>query len=347
MRKKAIGSIFMLFFLIGCISQGHADQTGGAIPKRLSIGTSQAGGLWYAMGSSFAKVINDHSKIRADVKPFGGSTTYYPLVNSGEVEMGVNNAIDLSMAYLGPEKYKIAGRNFFRKSPNLRLVMRGSPIKVAMWVKRDSDIETARDLRGRKVTGEYPAQLGIWFWTYAYMLTCGLSWEDVKVVPVPNFAKGIQALVEGRADSCLSAPGIAKLKEAHAAVGIRMIPICNEPQGIQNMQKAIPAYYPILIKAGSYKEIDEDLYGLATDIYLYTHKNFPASGVKEVLRSLWDYNKDLAPLHPFLKEWTTERAASTNVTIPYHPGAVTFYKEKGVWNTEMDQRQSRLLRESE
>jgi TRAP-type uncharacterized transport system substrate-binding protein len=39
----------------------------------------------------------------------------------------------------------------------------------------------------------------------------------------------------------------------------------------------------------------------------------------------------LLPLHPAFREWTHERAASANVTIPFHPAAVKFYKETGVW----------------
>ncbi len=35
--------------------------------------------------------------------------------------------------------------------------------------------------------------------------------------------------------------------------------------------------------------------------------------------------------------------ASADVTIPYHPAAVQFYKDKNLWNAKMDESQKRLL----
>ena len=48
-------------------------------------------------------------------------------------------------------------------------------------------------------------------------------------------------------------------------------------------------------------------------------------------------------LYPQFKDWTRERAATAEVTIPYHPAAVQFYKEKGVWSARMDESQRKLL----
>jgi TRAP-type uncharacterized transport system substrate-binding protein len=65
--------------------------------------------------------------------------------------------------------------------------------------------------------------------------------------------------------------------------------------------------------------------------------------VDATLKALWEHESELAPVHPMLKEWTHERAVGADVTIPYHPAAVQFYKERGVWSAKMDETQKRLL----
>ena len=65
--------------------------------------------------------------------------------------------------------------------------------------------------------------------------------------------------------------------------------------------------------------------------------------VTHSLKAIWDNIDKLPPLNPQFQEWTRERAASAEVTIPYHPAAVQFYKEKSLWNAKMDETQKRLL----
>jgi hypothetical protein len=101
------------------------------------------------------------------------------------------------MAYLGPQKLKVGGKNDFQHSPNLRLVMRGAPMLVGLLVKKDSPLKSVHDIKGKRVTGEYPAHQAVWFNMYGALATGGLTWKDVKVVPVPAVNDGVDALVKG------------------------------------------------------------------------------------------------------------------------------------------------------
>jgi TRAP-type uncharacterized transport system substrate-binding protein len=98
-----------------------------------------------------------------------------------------------------------------------------------------------------------------------------------------------------------------------------------------------------MMKAGSGAAIVEDTCTIAYDIYFATHKSAPDQVVNTVLKAIWDNDEKLKPIHPAFKEWTRERAVDPDVTIPYHPGAIKFYQEKGVWKKEMDQAQKKLL----
>jgi TRAP-type uncharacterized transport system substrate-binding protein len=98
-----------------------------------------------------------------------------------------------------------------------------------------------------------------------------------------------------------------------------------------------------LLRSGSSTAIVGDTCVLAYDIYFIGHKALPAEVVQATLNALWDNMEKLPLLHPQFKDWTRERAATAEITIPYHPAAVQFYKQKGVWSPRMDESQRKLL----
>jgi hypothetical protein len=126
-------------------------------------------------------------------------------------------------------------------------------------------------------------------------------------------------------------------------VGVRHVSSDCSVEGEQRLRTAVPGYYPRRVKAGSVTGVVEDGCFIAYDTYLATTKTLPEPVVEAALKALWDNESQLAPIHPMLKEWTRDRGAGPDVTIPYHAGAIRFYRERGVWMPEMDQVQQRLL----
>jgi TRAP transporter TAXI family solute receptor len=317
----------------------HAQQ----LPKSVTVGTNPAGTVFYALASGLANVISSAAPFQAVVQPYTGTSTFLPLLDNGEVDFGVVNAVDMGQAYQGPARLKIGGRNPFPHVPNARLLMRGSPLTASLVVRKDSSIKTVYDVKGKRVTGEYPAHLAVWTSVYGSLATGGLTWDDVKVVPVPAVNEGIDALVQGRADVSNHAVGSAKVKEADATIGVRYVSLDCSPQGEERIKKAVPGYYLTTLKSGFSTGIVGDTCVQSYDIYMVGHKALSPQAVQAALKALWDNVEKLPPLHPQFKEWTRERAASADVTIPYHPAAVQFYKEKKAWSAKMDETQKKLL----
>ncbi|MBI3030432.1 MAG: TAXI family TRAP transporter solute-binding subunit [Candidatus Rokubacteria bacterium] len=310
--------------------------------QTVSVGTNPPGTVFYTIGSGLAKVVSEAGPVRMSVQPYAGSSTFIPLLNTGELEFGVNNAVDMALAYRGP-KFQIGGRNPFPHGPNTRLVMRGSPLLVGLLVRKDSPIKTIHEIKGKRMTGEYPAHLAVWYNMFGHLASAGLTWNDVKVVPVPAVNDGVDALVQGRADVTEFAINSAKVREADAAIGVRHISTDCSPEGERRLRQAVPGYYPRWIKAGKAAAVVEDTCFIAYDNYLIAGKSVPDTVVEAVLKAIWGNADKLPPLHPIFREWTRERAADPDVTTPYHPGAVRFYKERGVWTPAMDQTQQKLL----
>lgn len=339
LNKSVLLTAATTVIVLLCMGAAGAQK----LPSSTTMGTNPAGTVFYAVASGLAKVISGAGAMQSVVQPYTGTSTFLPLLDNGELDFGVVNAVDMGQAYQGPARLKIGGRNPFPHVPNARLVMRGSPLTASLVVRKDSPIKTVYDVKGKRVTGEYPAHLAVWTSVYGSLASGGLTWDDVKVVPVPAVNEGIDALVQGRADVSNHAVGSAKVKEADATVGVRYVSLDCSPQGEERIKKAVPGYYLTTLKSGFSTGIVGDTCVQSYDIYLVGHKALSGQTVQAALKALWDNVDKLPPLHPQFKDWTRERAASADVTIPYHPAAVEFFKEKGAWSAKMDETQKKLL----
>ena len=333
----------LVSFILGLTLFASVSANAQELPRSVTVASNPPGTVFYALASGLAKVASEGAPFQMVVQPYSGTSTFLPLLNTGEIDFGINNAVDMALSYQGPERLKIGGRNPFLHTPNVRLLMRGSVLLTALLVRKDSPIKTIQDIRGKRLTGEYPAQLANWYNLFGFLSGAGMKWEDAKIVPVPAVNEGVDALVQGRADVTMSAVDAAKVKEADAAVGVRHISLDCSPEGEKRLREAVPGYYPHWLKRGQATAIVEDTCVNAYDIYLTGHKAAAERLVNTVVKNIWDNVDKLPPLHPGFKEWTRQRAVSPDVTIPYHPAAVQFYKERGVWPANMDEAQRKVL----
>jgi len=333
---KSMALLTTLFLLT------YSSANGQKLPASTTFGTNPAGTVFYSVGAGLAKVISGATPMQSVVQPYTGTSTLLPLLDSGEVDFAIVNTVETNLAFQGPNKLKIGGKNPLPHVPNARLIMRGSPLFVGLVGRKDG-IKSVHEIKGKRMTGEYPANIAIWYHGYAALASAGLTWDDVKVIPVPALNEGIDAVVQGRADIAIHSIGAAKVKEADAAVGARYVPIDCSAQGDGRIRKAVPGYATTTLKSGFSTGIITDTCVLTYDIYMLGHKGLSNDVVNASLKAIWDNVDKLPPLHAQFQEWTRERAASADVTVPYHPAAVQFYKEKGVWNVKMDEAQKRLL----
>jgi TRAP transporter TAXI family solute receptor len=338
MKKYSMKIYLSLMIAFGFTTAAHAQK----LPASTTIGTNPAGTVFYSVGAGLAKVISGAGPMQSVVQPYTGTSTLLPLLDSGELDFAIINAVESNLAFQGPAKLKIGGKNPLPHVPNARLIMRGSPLFIGLVAKKDG-VKSIQEIKGKRVTGEYPANIAIWYHGFAALASAGLGWDDVKVVPVPAVNDGIDAIVQGRADVAIHAIGAAKVKEADASVGVRHVTIDCSAQGDARVRKAVPGYSTTTLKSGFSTGIITDTCVLTFDIYMLGHKALSNEVVTAALRSIWDNVDKLPPLHAQFQDWTRERAASADVTVAYHPAAVQFYKEKKLWDAKMDEAQKRLL----
>jgi TRAP transporter TAXI family solute receptor len=337
--RGVLRTLLAVLAAAGLVAPTAAAQS---LPRSVTLGTNPPGSVFYTLGSGLAKAVAG-GPFEVAIQPHAGTSTFLPLLDSGEMEFGVVNAVDMALSHRGPG-FTIGGRNPFPHAPNLRLVMRGSPLLVGLLVRKDSPIKSVHDVKGKRMTGEYPAHLAVWYNMFGHLASAGLTWSDVQVVPVPAVNEGVDALVQGRADVTEHAINSAKTREADAAVGVRHITIDCSPEGQARLKKAVPGYYARIVKAGTATAVVEDTCFIAYDVYLASSARTPDHVVEAMLKAVWENTDKMLPVHPLFREWTHARAVDPDVTIPYHTGAIRFYKERGVWTPAMEQAQLKLLK---
>ncbi len=109
------------------------------------------------------------------------------------------------------------------------------------------------------------------------------------------------------------------------------------------MADVYPGSYASVIKAGSATGVIKETSVLTNDIYLVAFKGLSDEAAYEVVKTLWNHNEELGAAYPALKAWRRERMVSRHAFIPYHSGAIKFFKEKQVWSKEMEALQAKLL----
>lgn len=307
------------------------------VPRSATVATHSVGTLYNQIGTAIATILSRHSPMTVRVQPFGGPPAWLPSMNKGNTEMGVLTGADAVTSYKGIVLYKT-------RFKNTRLLLVGGSLQLGFYVRKDSPIKTIADLKGKRVPTDFPGIPIVALSSRAALASAGLAYKDIVKVPVSDLRAGNQAFIEGRTDAGWHALRSPAVKQADARVGgLRFIPVNDSPEGAAKMAEVYPGSYPAIQKAKSTTGILTDTALLNNDIYLVGAKAFSDDAAYAVVKAMWDNMKELWSAHRALRSWRQSRMVSKGAFIPYHPGAIRFYKEKGLWDKQMDDLQAKLL----
>lgn len=302
-----------------------------ASAQTLALATDRPGTTFNAMGSGLAKVIGDGSDVRAVVRPFAGPDAYIAALNDGELDLA---AISSTSAYRGARGEAPKGKPLV----NLRILRSGERgLMLSFIATRESGIKAVKDIRGKRVCGHFGGHSAIVESVEATLATAGLGWNDVVQVPVTGAVNGIEAMGAGRVDACWASFGMPVVRELHAKSPIRYVAIENSPAALETLRKGIfPGAKLTTVETDPRIGVDEPTTMITYDSYLLAHAGVRAEVVRKILAALWDREQELIAIHPSLKGFTNKAAVSDLPVVPYHPAAIAFYREKGVWTPEAD-----------
>jgi TRAP transporter TAXI family solute receptor len=307
--------------------------------RSATLATHAVGSLYNAIGTGIATVISRHTPITVRVQPFAGPPAWLPSMNAGDTDMGILTSADAVTSYNAMILYK-------KPYKNTRILLVGGALQLGFYVPKDAPIDTVADLKGKRLPTDYPGTPIVRLSSTAALATAGLTYNDIVKVPVSDLQAGARAFMEGRTDAGWHSVGSPAVEEANARKGgVKFVSVIATREGKKKMAAVYPGSYPSTIKAGSATGILKDTTVLTNDIYLVAAKALSDETAYAIVKALWDYNSELGQAYPALKAWRRQRMVAKNAFVPYHPGAVKFFKEKQIWSKEMEALQAALLRQ--
>jgi TRAP transporter TAXI family solute receptor len=293
--------------------------------QTLGIGTAPQGSIGYNMGSAIAKALQEAEKIQSRVQPYSGSSAVFPLVNTGEMDLTVGNVLEAQEAANGEGPY--AGR----KQANLRIVAVIFPIHVGLFVKKDSPIRSIADLKGKRVTYGYTAQVTLKRVVDAVLANGGIDNTYIKTALVPNVVRGADDFAEGKADAGFFAIGAAKVTEVDKSTGgIRFLPLSDDPKAVAAMRRIVPYAYIEEIRPGpAYAGVVAPTKLMGYDYVVLGGAHVKDDVAYRVARTLYEHKAKLVESLRAFQAFDPQKMYKP-MPAPYHPGALKFYKEKGL-----------------
>jgi TRAP transporter TAXI family solute receptor len=306
------------------IAAAFAALAAPAAAQVVGMGTTQAGAT-AQLSTVIAKVVSDKGGLQVRPQPMAGVAQYAPLVNAGEIDLGVANIVEA--------RYLAQGREIVEKpNPELRLVARLVPWYNGLVVKADSPIKTLKDLRGQPTPAGFSGNPLGRVLMDGYLANAGLKIGDTKQVLVPAFPRMFDMFKQGQLATAISTIGSPVLKEWEAAVGpVRFLSFDDSAAAMAALHQFIPGAYVVEVRpAPGVLGVPAPTKMLVYDYVIFAGARVKDDVVARVAAAMFDNPADMKAASPLFKEFEPQ-LMSKDLGVPYHPGAVKFYESKGIW----------------
>ncbi len=317
--KGIFGLIGVLaFFAAGSIAPARAQEL-------ISFFTPPAGGGAYITGAGLVTVTNKYlSDIKLVQEAASGTMDIVRRMMQKEAEkkdaFGIFGSVDAWRAYKGEGEY--AGKPF----TGLRAVVFNMATDLYLVVPANSPIKSYADAKGKRIAMGGPGST-VANTAFFLLEQYGVQKKDFKPYYF-TYKETVEGFQDGSLDGGFLAGGypIASYSELAARYNVRIVPVDEK------MLKKITAqhayYYATVVKAGSYKGLEQDVPILGFATAVWTYKEVSNDIVYRILKNLFDHRQEYYEIHTAAKDMQPE-TATKGITVPFHPGAEKYLKEMG------------------
>ena len=318
--KFGVVFLITLFSLIAL----NADKA-QAESKFITISTAGVGGFYYPLGSAIAQVLNSKGGLKANVQTSGGSVENVRLIHAKKVEMGFAPQDVLYDARYGEGAFneQIRDIRFLLAIAGKKYVVRHG---YQLVVPEDSPIKKFSDIKGKRVCLG-PAGSGTETKGRRILKAYGLSTKDIKQVYL-SYTEAAQAIRNRSLDAggFFSSMPTAAVNELTLQMKVRFIPI--EADIAKKLEKygckrqwITPKMYSTLKK-----KVPTIHFGNHAVI---VHQSMDENTAYKITKLLFQNKETVERSNKGARGYDETGIEAVPLT-PLHPGAVRYYKEKGV-----------------
>jgi hypothetical protein len=288
-------------------------------PKNLTLGTASVGGTYFVYGQVWASMVNE--KIGTNIST---QQTQGPNQN---VILTDDRQIDFGMTTMGVALQAWEGKGDWTKGKqhrNIRAMfpMYDTPFHFVAMEK--SGIKAVKDLAGKRAgVGPRAGTCG----TYFPMMFDALGIKaTIRNGQASDMAANLQDGLIDAFPFCAGIP-IAAFSELETTNKVTFFTFTD--QEIATLKKAMPELSDAVIPKGTYKQLTTDHRTVGIFNFAIAHKDVPEDLVYAVTKTVMENNAQLVKGHAAGKETLPENW-NRNAFLPFHPGAVRYFKEKGI-----------------
>ncbi|MGD1877078.1 MAG: TAXI family TRAP transporter solute-binding subunit [Kiloniellaceae bacterium] len=309
-------------------------------PSVFSIAASDVGSYRYAEITAQGEAIDKQFGTKLRVMPLGNAVARASALKTGRTDFWQSCSAYFN-AFEGTGDF---GAKSWGPQPLRLLLMSNRAANFSPATAKESDIQTLADLKGKRVAWVV-GNSGINIQTEAFLAAAGLTLDDVTLVEFPGYSPSVRGLITGDVDMALAAnTSPVTLEVASSGAGISWIEIpADDEKAWAAIEKIAPFVARTTITRGAGVEEGQsfELAGYPCPQYL-AEDDLSEDKVywfTKMLVESYDGYKDAITSAPY---WQIETAIKSHFAVPYHSGAVRYFKEIGVWSDEMEAQNEKL-----
>jgi TRAP transporter TAXI family solute receptor len=290
------------------------------------IATGGTGGTYYPLGGMLAQLISNKvtlggKKLSATAETAGASVANAQLLARKDIESAFVAADILDAAYNGKGQFE------GKAVKNLRALGALYPEQVQLVTLANANVQAFKDLKGKSVSSGSPGS-GQWQLLGDLLEAHGMTRKDIGE-DLSSFTQSVDKIKDGNLTASLITAGAptSSITDLANARDIRIVPLTG-PE-IEALRKKQPYYASVQLPANTYKGQSAPVTTLAVMAIWATHDGLSEQMAYEVTKALYENTETLGQVHPKGKEIALKTALQS-VSIPLHPGAEKYYREKGL-----------------